>query len=93
LASVANVEFGDDLTNAPPGVSPGRYVRLAVSDTGHGMTPETVSRIFEPFFTTKGEGKGTGLGLSTAYGTVQQSGGSIDVESRVGHGTTFRVRR
>ncbi len=80
-----------DEAGAVPGLRPGRYVTLAVADTGVGIPPEHLARLFEPFFTTKAVGKGSGLGLATAFGIVKGHGGTIRVYSEVGVGSRFLV--
>ncbi|MCJ7618197.1 MAG: PAS domain S-box protein, partial [Desulfobacterales bacterium] len=89
--SVVNVNIDDAGISKYPDMRKGQYVRLTVSDTGHGMDTEVMDRIFDPYFTTKEKGMGTGLGLAIVQGIVQTYGGKIFVYSRPGKGTTFHV--
>jgi hypothetical protein len=85
----ANITVDDTYANERPGLTPGRYVRLRVSDTGTGMNPEVAARVFEPFYTTKPPGKGTGLGLATVHGIITRAGGYAQLYSEPGMGTTI----
>jgi len=89
--NTANVTLNESRLRTHPDLTPGPFVMLAVHDTGCGMDVETQSHIFEPFFTTKDSGKGSGLGLAAVYGTVRQSGGCINVASRLGEGTSVEI--
>ena len=88
---LANKVLDEDYARAHAEVVAGDYAMLAVSDTGHGMTPDVVARVFEPFFTTKPDGSGTGLGLAMVFGFVKQSGGHVKIYSEPGEGTTVRL--
>jgi PAS domain S-box-containing protein len=89
--SLTNVDV--DLRTTPTylDMEPGTYLKLSVSDTGHGMTPEVLEKIFDPYFTTKEKGKGTGLGLAVVHGIVKRHRGDITVDTTPGKGTTFHV--
>jgi PAS domain S-box-containing protein len=89
--ATANEDLRPDGSSTPLGIEPGRFVRLTVADTGHGIPANVRAHIFEPFFTTKEQGKGTGLGLATVYGIVKQSGGWVYLDEAPGSGTSFRI--
>jgi CheY-like chemotaxis protein len=89
--TTANVDLDESFAAGQPGAKAGRYVLLAVADTGHGMTEDVKRHLFEPFFTTKPKGRGTGLGLAIIYGAVKQAEGFLEVQSEPGQGSTFRI--
>ncbi len=89
--STENMTLDGDYCRVHPGATPGKYVLLAISDTGFGMDKEILDHMFEPFFTTKGVGRGTGLGLAVVYGIVKQHGGYVTCESQPGYGTVFKI--
>ena len=86
-----NVVLDDQYAGANSNVTPGNYVLVAVTDSGHGIPADILNNVFEPFFTTKDVDKGSGLGLSMVYGFVKQSNGHIKIYSEAGHGTTVRI--
>ncbi|MBU4261988.1 MAG: cache domain-containing protein [Proteobacteria bacterium] len=89
--SLLSVELDHDFARVHPEIKPGPFLRLTVSDTGHGMSHDVKERIFDPFFTTKGEGEGTGMGLSVVHGIVRSLGGTIAVHSEPDKGSTFSI--
>ena len=89
--NLSDVDLDPNFSAQHPGVKPGKFIKLTVSDTGCGMSPEVLGRIFDPFFTTKNVGQGTGMGLSVVHGIVKSHGGAITVDSSPGQGTTFSL--
>jgi len=87
--SLDMVELDSEFTSRHVDLEPGAYLKLSVSDTGHGISPEVLDRIFDPFFTTKDRAEGTGMGLAVVHGIIKNYGGEITVESELGKGTTF----
>jgi len=89
--SLTDVDIDAEFAKHHPGMSPGKFVRLTVSDTGHGMSPEIIERIFDPFFSTKNKREGTGMGLSVVHGIVKSQGGTLTVDSTPGQGSVFKT--
>jgi two-component system cell cycle sensor histidine kinase/response regulator CckA len=89
--SLEDVELDADFVKQHPDLNPGKFVRLTVSDTGHGMSPEVMERIFDPFFSTKKKGEGTGMGLSVVHGIVKSHAGAITVDSTPAQGSVFKI--
>jgi len=89
--SLGNIDLDQNAVAGLPELEPGPYLKLSVSDTGHGISREARDRIFEPYFTTKEKGEGTGLGLAVVQGIIKSYNGAVTVESEVGHGSTFHV--
>ncbi|MBU4264197.1 MAG: PAS domain S-box protein [Proteobacteria bacterium] len=85
------IDIDEDFAENNPNLQPGPHLLLTISDTGEGMTPETIEHIFEPFFTTKGKAEGTGMGLAVVHGIVTSLNGAIKVYSEIGHGTSFTI--
>lgn len=91
VIETTNALLDEEYAGRNPGVEPGEYVSVSVSDTGFGMDQKTLERVYEPFFTTKEEERGTGLGLSMVYGFIKRSKGHMKIDSEPGHGTTVRL--
>ena len=89
--TTANAVIGAEQGQTLAGIEEGRYVTITITDTGAGMSPDLLERVMDPFFTTKAQGKGTGLGLSMVHGFAKRSGGSVQILSELGHGTTVRI--
>jgi PAS domain S-box-containing protein len=89
--SLKHLTFDENTPNQYPGLIPGRYVNITISDTGHGISDEEIERIFDPYFTTKEVGKGTGMGLAVVHGIIEEHKGFITVKSELGKGTTFNI--